>query len=281
MIQEIKNKYHRELAGLYPKSEIDSFLSILFKHIINKSRLELALRPDIELSVAQQNEFAYALNRLKKEEPIQYIIGETEFYGLKFLVNKSVLIPRPETEELVDWMLKDAASAPPQKILDMGTGSGCIAITLAKHLPNVQVSAWDVSDQALGVAAKNAEDNKVAIDFEEEDILKYTNPQSLGLDWIVSNPPYVRNVERTEMKANVLEYEPHLALFVEDEDPLLFYRKIIDFALVHLMPKGRIYFEINEFLKEDLIDLMHQKQIENYEFRKDFLGKYRMLRIEL
>lgn len=266
---------------MYPKTEIDSFLALLFLHIVNMSRLELALRPNIELSAAQQNEFEYALNRLKKEEPIQYIIGETEFYGLKFVVNKNVLIPRPETEELVDWMLKDASSAMPQKILDIGTGSGCIAVSLAKNLPQTHVSAWDVSDQALGVASTNAAIHKVEVEFKEVDILKFRTSENLNFNWVVSNPPYVRNVEQAEMKANVLDYEPHLALFVENENPLLFYRKIIDFALVHLLPEGRIYFEINEFLRDDLIDLMQQKQIKNYEFKKDIFGKYRMLRIEI
>ena len=212
-------------------------------------------------------------------EPIQYILGETEFYGLPFKVTPATLIPRPETEELVDWIIANC-NKNPKTLLDIGTGSGCIAIALAKNLPAVKVSAMDISEEALKVASENAIYNKVTVNFSKKDILgTSTLPQKY--DVIISNPPYVRNSEKEMMQKNVLDFEPASALFVEDDNPLLFYSKIAKLAKNYLNPNGFLFFEINEYLSKEVIQLLERESFSEIELKQDFFGKDRMIKCTL
>jgi len=283
----IKNTFHKELKNLFPINEIDTFFYLLTETHLKLKRVDIALNPDKEIHKEIEKKYYSALAKLKKEIPIQYIIGETEFYGLPFYVDKSVLIPRPETEELVSWIVREvkikkpSLSEPiPYNILDIGTGSGCIAIALAKNLPKAKVWALDVSEKAIEVAQNNAKLNQVNIHFLNEDILSLKSlPEKF--DSIVSNPPYVRELEKNEIKNNVLQNEPHLALFVKDNDPLLFYDKIADFAKENLKPKGKLYFEINQYLGKETVQLLKEKGFKNIELKKDIFGKDRMIHCEL
>jgi release factor glutamine methyltransferase len=243
---------------------------------VGLSRLDLALDRERELSEAEEEKLNAALQRLRQHEPIQYITGKTEFYGLSFSVNKNVLIPRPETEELVEWILEDCKHQEQLNILDIGTGSGCIAISLAKNLPNSKVTAFDISDEAIKVAQGNAELNEVEVAFLKKDILA-VDFLSGKFDIIVSNPPYVRELEKKDMQRNVLEHEPATALYVKDEDPLLFYRKIADLADQNLVPKGKLYFEINQYLGKETEVLLTEKNFQT-RLKKDIFGVDRMLR---
>jgi len=279
LVKNIRQQFHAQLKEIFPSTEIDTFFNLLIEHFAGLSRLDLAMNPKLQLEKVQQQNLEKALERLKNQEPIQYIIGETEFYGLKFKVDKNVLIPRPETEELVDWIIKDTPTTSDLSVLDIGTGSGCIAVSLAANMAEAKVTAWDVSSGALQIARQNATLNKVNVDFQEQDILKTHNPANIKYDIIVSNPPYVRDLEKEWMQPNVLEFEPELALFVKNEDALLFYRKILEFAQNHLSPKGQIYFEINEYLKPELETLLEKYDFEAVEFRQDIFDKTRMLRI--
>ncbi|OYX22398.1 MAG: protein-(glutamine-N5) methyltransferase, release factor-specific, partial [Flavobacteriales bacterium 32-35-8] len=243
-LKDIQYIFHQELDAIYDKHEVDRFFFILLESYYNITRIKLAVNP--ELIMDDNEKILNALKRLKSQEPIQYIIGQTEFFGLPFKVNQHILIPRPETEELVDWILTSDPRPKTQDpaILDVGTGSGCIAISLAKNLKNAKVYALDVSRKALNVAIENAESNDVKVEFIEADILMTEVISDLKFDIIVSNPPYVRHLEKTQMKPNVLNNEPHLALFVEDENPLQFYKAITQFAVNNLKDNGMLFFEI-------------------------------------
>lgn len=282
---DLKHIYHKELDAIYGKNEVESFFFLCTEHYLNVPRIQLTLEPEFTFTKSETDTFFEVLQYLKQQKPIQYILGETEFYGLKFKVNEHVLIPRPETEELVDWIIKTHSEQSEEsqiKILDVGTGSGCIAISLAKNLPNTKIYALDVSEKALVVARKNAKINNVDIEFVEVDIL---NEASWGLefknlefDTIVSNPPYVRNLEKAEIKPNVLDNEPHLALFVEDENPLQFYKAITKVAVKNLKPKGQLFFEINQYLGGETKQLLVDSGFKNVELRKDLNANDRMLR---
>ncbi|OEY73203.1 peptide chain release factor N(5)-glutamine methyltransferase [Salegentibacter salarius] len=275
-----KGTFFKTLENEYPPEEIFSFFFMLTEAFFKINRLNLALNPEIEIDKNQVQQLESALARLKNHEPIQHIIGETEFFGLTFKVDKNVLVPRPETEELVQWVLDDFASEKKAlKILDIGTGSGCIAISLAKNLPKAQISAIDISEKALQIAKINAEINNAKINFILEDILK---TEALNGDWniIVSNPPYVRELEKKEMHRNVLDYDPPGALYVKDNNPLLFYDKITKLAKTALNPGGKLYFEINQYLAEETEKMM-QKYGFSTELRKDLFGNFRMLRGEI
>ena len=256
---------------------------MLIEEYLGFQRIDSVLKADFEIPSNELSLLNSAFERLKKEEPIQYILGNTEFYGFPFLVNKNTLIPRPETEELVEWILHEVDASQPLNILDIGTGTGCIPISLAKHLPNAKISAIDVSNKAIQVAKKNAVLNNVSVNFIEQDILQ-TNSldeilkqvQHKRFDIIVSNPPYVRELEKIEIKNNVLENEPHLALFVDDNNPLLFYNKIADLAKKHLSKNGILFFEINQYLGKETIEILQQKGFNNTELRKDLFGNDRM-----
>jgi release factor glutamine methyltransferase len=288
-IKEYKTTFLQELSSLYDEMEIESFFYIILESFHNKKRIDLALNPEMEMDALQLLRWESTLAELKKEKPIQYIVGETEFYGLPFLVNQNTLIPRPETEELVELILNDNIQHPSSiiQLLDIGTGSGCIAISLAKNLPNAQVSAIDVSEKALSTAQKNAEINKVKVNFIQADILKVDDLNNLPtsnfqlptqFDVIVSNPPYVRNLEKAEIRPNVLEYEPHLALFVEDNDALLFYRKIAELAKKNLTENGKLYFEINQYLGKETVELLEDSGFKDVILKKDIYGNDRMIK---
>ncbi|GAA3588988.1 peptide chain release factor N(5)-glutamine methyltransferase [Flavivirga amylovorans] len=287
MLKEIREVFHKELDAIYVKEEIDSFFFILIDAYYSVTRMQLALEPDYK--VDDQEPILKALRLLKHEEPIQYILGETEFYGLSFKVNSHVLIPRPETEELVDWVLKEANNKQQTEdnytLLDIGTGSGCIAVSLAKRLPKAKVYALDVSKEALKIAKQNADLNHVTIEFIEASILNTETINSgfknLKFDIIVSNPPYIREQEKELMKPNVVNNEPHLALFVKDENPLQFYEAITEFALSSLKDTGLLFFEINEYLGNDMIQLLKKNDFNDIKLKQDIFKKDRMIKAML
>lgn len=277
-VKDITNFFLKELSGKYSEKEIRSFFYYSAQAILGFSRTEIILRKNDEISEENQLTFFDIVKKLKLDFPIQYIIGTTEFYGLPFNVNKNVLIPRPETEELVGWIIKDNKNKN-TTILDIGTGSGCIAVSLKKHFQESSVYAVDISDEAINIAKSNALLNKVIINFSKLDILNYigniTFPQ---FDVIVSNPPYVRESEKVQMNNNVLIYEPHEALFVPDNNPLLFYKAIAEFSSKHLRKEGYLYFEINENLSDELSKTLINKGFYNVTIGKDINNKNRMLR---
>jgi release factor glutamine methyltransferase len=283
---DLKQVYHNELDAIYGKEEVESFFFISTEHYLNAPRFQFSLQPDFTLTNSETEQFFSILSDLKQQKPIQYIIGETEFYGLPFKVNEGVLIPRPETEELVALIIQSLKSQELNsrviKILDIGTGSGCIAISLAKNLPNAEVYALDVSKEALKVAKANAELNNVQITFVEVDILNESTWdlefKALEFDVIVSNPPYVRELEKAEIKPNVLDNEPHLALFVDDHNPLAFYKVITNFAVRNLKQKGPLYFEINQYLGKETKQLLIDRDFEDVTLLKDLNGSDRMLK---
>jgi release factor glutamine methyltransferase len=290
-IKSLKTYFFTELQTIQEDSEIESFFFILTEFLHNLKRIDVSLHPDFEVSESDLEKWNTIISELKTEKPIQYITGEAWFYGLRFEVNENTLIPRPETEELVDWIIESQKSKAQnliiQKsnnltILDIGTGSGCIPITLKKEIPYSFVYAIDISEKVLETARKNAFDNQVEVNFVHQDILKSSNLQiskssNLLFDIIVSNPPYVRNLEKQEIKKNVLDYEPHLALFVDDSDALLFYRKIAQLALKSLASNGKLFFEINQYLGNETVELLEHLGFKNIELRKDFMGNYRMI----
>jgi len=278
LLLDYKQQFIFGLKDEYPVEEINSFFNILITHYLNVTRLELALEPKKKMSYEEVKLFDKISLKLQEHEPIQYIIGETEFFGLKFHVDKNVLIPRPETEELVSWILLDLSeiNGSALNILDIGTGSGCIAISLAKNLPSAKLTALDISTEAIRVATKNAEANGVDVEFINQDILLIDT--SLGfLDVIVSNPPYVRDLEKNEMNRNVLENEPDGALYVRDNDPLIFYEAITNLAKTSLGKGGILYFEINQYLSKETEKLMLESGFKTT-LKKDIFGNYRMLK---
>ncbi|MFK5890434.1 MAG: peptide chain release factor N(5)-glutamine methyltransferase [Flavobacteriaceae bacterium] len=346
LLHELKSDFQTQLADQFPKEEITSFFNRLCEFKLDLKRVDIALNLNKNIDSNDVLFFKDAINRLKLFEPIQYIIGSTEFYGLPFRVDKNVLIPRPETEELVSWILEKVGSwkskvrnskkedknlqttnlklqtsnQPTLNILDIGTGSGCIAIALAKNLPNAKVWALDVSEKALNIAKQNADFNKVKINFIEADILKpneilhyvqndniviasetqqsqtdkeITRPnvplrygqasvaslprKDIKFDIIVSNPPYVKQNEKALMQANVLKHEPHLALFVENNNPLLFYNKIAHFAHKNLSKNGMLFFEINQSLGKEVLALLKTKDFKNSILKKDMFDVDRMV----
>jgi release factor glutamine methyltransferase len=308
-LKHYKTYFTEQLSTIYPQTEIDTFFYYLIEEYLGLQRIDLIMQPDFEITYEKETLFNVALERLKKQEPIQYILGNTEFYGYPFIVNEHTLIPRPETEELVEWIITEAANLQSEKItelsiLDIGTGTGCIPISIAKNVPKSNVFAIDVSKEALRIAKQNSELNKVAINFFEIDILKTDNLDSLSVraqsitkdnkpfdsaqgeistkfDIIVSNPPYVRELEKVEIKNNVLENEPHLALFVDDDNPLIFYKKIADLAKLHLTENGVLFFEINQYLGKETVSMLEEKGFKNIELRKDFSGNDRMIKANL
>ena len=284
-IKDYRTQFIQKLLPIYDAGEAESFFYLILEAKKELKRIDLALNPDLNFSDEEIQLWNSILEQLQQEIPVQYLLGKTSFYGLEFEVNENVLIPRPETEELVDWIVQsgklsfDSAQddSGEIKILDIGTGSGCIAISLAKNIPNAQVFAIDVSEKALATAQKNAEINGVEVAFLEKNILEI---EDLGqqFDIIVSNPPYVRELEKEEIKKNVLDNEPHLALFVDDNDALVFYRKIAELAQKNLSPNGQLFFEINQYLGKEMMELLEKMNFKNIELRKDIYGNDRMIR---
>ena len=279
LVKDIRNYYCEQLCYIYDKDEANAMILILLEHYFNINRVKMTLEPQLRLSESEMLTFHFAVKDLLKNKPIQYIIGETEFCDLKFKVNENVLIPRPETSELVMKIVNSQRSTvnSQQSNLDIGTGSGCIAISLAKHLPNSKVYALDISEKALEVAKENAVNNNVNVTFIHDDILSLKNNIETKFDIIVSNPPYVRELEKAEMRDNVLNWEPHNALFVSDNNPLIFYRSILEFAKSHLKENGEIWFEINEFLGKEMRELCNEMGFSQVEVFNDFRGKERIL----
>jgi release factor glutamine methyltransferase len=279
LLKEFRNHFNKELSAFFPQTEIDSFFFLLIEKELDLQRIDLVLNTQLPLSEEKFKHLYNSLSRLKAQEPIQYILGETEFYGLPFKVTKDTLIPRPETEELVAWVISEVTKLQPCNvadfsILEIGTGSGCIPISLAKNLPKAAISSIDISKNALAIAKENALLNAVNIHFIAQDILSIDKlPQQY--DIIVSNPPYVRELEKKEIKPNVLENEPHLALFVADNNPLIFYSKIADLAKKHLSEKGVLYFEINQYLGKETVEMLSEKGFIT-ELKKDLFGNDRM-----
>ncbi len=274
-LRDIKNRFISELAPYYQKVELNVLFMHFCDHILSLNSSEVALNYNLIINDDQIAKLDKLIDQLKNFEPIQYIYGLTDFYGLKLNVNSNVLIPRPETEELVDIIIKENPNSS-LKVLDIGTGSGCIAVSLAKFLKNAKVAAIDVSDAALQVAKNNATNNKVTIQFYQNDILN-TNNLPANYDIIVSNPPYVRNLEKAEMQPNVLNHEPHLALFVTDENPFIFYDKIAQLAYKQLNTNGKLYFEINQYLGEKTKDILLNIGFSKVLLKNDFLGKDRFI----
>jgi len=281
-IGELAAHYELELEPLYDSNEAKALFSIAAEQVLALSSAKLIMQKDTDISFINIQKLLSILNDLQIGKPIQHILEEAHFYGAVFKVNEQVLIPRPETEELVDWIISDNSSQFSANtnhkisILDIGTGSGCIPITLKKHLSKAEVATLDVSANAIAVAKENAEQINVKIKFIEADILNFKSEEKF--DVIVSNPPYIRDLEKADMHNNVLVYEPHLALFVRDENPLIFYKAIADFARTNLKPSGQLYFEINEYLGNETIEMLAAKGFIDIELRQDMQGKDRMVR---
>ncbi|WP_203256985.1 peptide chain release factor N(5)-glutamine methyltransferase [Hyunsoonleella ulvae] len=282
-LKDIRNTFHKALGQFYPREEINTFFYLLTEKFYGLKRIDLAMHPNKKIQ--HESLILEALELLKTEKPIQYILKEAEFFGLKFKVDENVLIPRPETEALVQWIINTVDEGREINILDIGTGSGCIAISLKKTLPKANVYAIDVSESALEVAKGNALNNKVTLQFMKCDILDEKAWEhcfkDLKFDVIVSNPPYVRVLEKQLMQPNVLEYEPHLALFVEDDNALLFYEAISKFAKQALHQDGCLFFEINEYLGEETVGLLEEFYFKNIILKQDIFGKDRMIKAEM
>lgn len=277
-IQQLNNLFKNKLKNVYSNSEIQQLRFMVYETLLGVPKLDAITNPEKIITSDKYKQLEKVAERLAGNEPIQYILGETEFFDLRIKVSPSVLIPRPETEELLSWILSDC-KAPKLRVLDIGTGSGCIAIALAKHMNNAKVFGIDISHAALEIASENASINKAEVNFIEHNILEVeaANLPNM-LDVLVSNPPYIRENEKTLMKANVLDYEPELALFVPNHKPLLFYEKIAQLGTYILKKGGFLYFEINEAMGLEMENLLHHLKYKNIEIRKDFDGKNRMVK---
>lgn len=281
-LQDLAGKFKRSLQDIYGNEEAESLFLIAIEAVLQYKRADYLIKKEEVISTEHLSKLQHILTELNSGKPLQYILGETVFYGFPFKVNSAVLIPRPETEELVEWVIECAelsdVTGAGLRILDIGTGTGCIAVSLNKSLPNAKVSALDVSQEAIDIASDNAFINKVDIKFIHTDIRTYTTDQTF--DIIVSNPPYITQREKEEMHNNVLDHEPHLALFVGDEKPLEFYEAIADFAWVALSDMGLLFFEINEHLGKETVEMLSAKSFINIELKQDMQGKDRMIKCE-
>ncbi|MBC8882935.1 peptide chain release factor N(5)-glutamine methyltransferase [Flavobacterium piscinae] len=266
----------------FDEQEIDQFFYLVLEKFHQLKRIDLALQPDLKVSAVELERWNLVLDQLKTQKPIQYILGEAFFCDLVFKVNEHTLIPRPETEELVYWILDEIKKQNifNSTIVDIGTGTGCIPISLKKNLPESTVFGIDISEEALKVANENAISNDLEVHFIQKNILDASDLQN-QFDVIVSNPPYVRELEKAEINTNVLAFEPHLALFVSDEDPLVFYRKIAELALKHLKPTGLLFFEINQYLGKETVSLLADLGFTTVVLRKDIYGNERMVKASL
>ena len=263
------------LGSYYPAGEVAAFTRIIVTEMLGIPQMTFFLKDNVELTHEQEATLADSINRLQKHEPIQYIQGYSDFCGLRFKVTPATLIPRPETSELVEWVASEASGN--ERILDIGTGSGCIAVSLANKMPQSKVTAWDISNEALAVATGNSRSNGTEVLFEQVDILSYRPEENL-FDIIVSNPPYIKENEKSAMHSNVLDWEPHTALFVPDSDPLLFYRTIAKKGLTLLKPGGTLYFEINRAHGAETVEMLAGLGYTGIELRKDFAENDRMIK---
>ena len=277
ILKDLKRYIESELCNLYNPYENESIAYLIIEHVFSFDKTHIILNYRNHVNEDLIKDINRILIRLKKHEPIQYIIGETEFYELKFKVTKSTLIPRQETELLVHNIIKYNESNKIYNVLDIGTGSGCIAISLAKNISSANVTAVDISEEALQIASENAEKNKTKVNFISIDILNTNNTINEKFDIIVSNPPYVTENEKTQIKQNVLNFEPHKALFVSNENPLIFYKKIISEAKTKLKNSGQLWFEINEQFGNEVSEMMKNKGFGNIKVIKDFNNKQRII----
>lgn len=279
-LNSYKKCFNEQLQPLYDADEIKSMLTIVVHEVLGFSRVDFVLKDSERLNETQIVQLDSILSQLQQEIPIQYIFEKAYFYGYEFKVSPATLIPRRETEELVEWVLSEMNRQPQKnwRVLDIGTGSGCIPITIKKEFPLAEVFALDISTEALKIAQQNAENLNTSVTFIEQNIL--ATEQLDSYDIIISNPPYVRNLEKAEIKKNVLDYEPHLALFVEDNDPLIFYRKITQLAQKSLTENGLLFFEINQYLGEEMQQMVSE-YFKTIELRKDLQGNDRMLKCSL
>lgn len=277
-MKKIAKLMNDTLGGCCSKGEIAALTRIVFTELLGFPDTAFYLKEDVTLSRSQQELLEDAAARLSKHEPVQYILGYSDFCGLRFKVTPSTLIPRPETSELVEWIAAEANGQ--ESILDIGTGSGCIAVSLASRLPGSHVTAWDISAEALAVAEENSRSNSCSVEFRQVDILNLA-PCSEKFDIIVSNPPYIKDSERSAMEPNVLEWEPHTALFVPDNDPLLFYRTIANHGKNLLKPGGKLYFEINRAHGEETVQMLAESGYTSIELQKDFAENDRMIKAVL
>ncbi len=278
-ISKLKDLFFNDLHSVYDRDEIESFFSILLENYLGFKKVDFFLNSDFIIDGSQLKKWKETIKLLKQEKPIQYILNEAWFYGYTLFVDEHVLIPRSETEELVEWIIADVSDKIVENdihVLDIGTGTGCIPIALKKELPKIEVSAIDISSKSLEIAQKNASQLQTDVQFYQIDILT-ANQLPSTFDIIVSNPPYVRHLEKEEIKKNVLDYEPHLALFVEDNDALLFYRKIGQLAKNYLNKNGKLYFEINQYLGNQTVDLLQNMGYKNCILKKDLKGNDRMI----
>ncbi len=284
---EAERNFIEHVGDCYETREAVSLARISMCHVLKVERAKYLSIREEDIPEDQLKAYLNIQRELKTGKPLQYILGETEFYGLIFRVNPNVLIPRPETEELVDWALVTLREMQPEsgnlKVIDIGTGSGCIPVSIKKFFPEPEIYALDISSGALETAKANARFNDTDIQFIQDDILYPQNQilMSTKFDMIISNPPYVLDSEKSQMSVNVLEYEPHTALFVSDTDPLIFYNVIADFAVKNLQDNGFLLLEINEQLGKQTADLLNDKGFKNVELRKDLRGKDRMIKASL
>ena len=281
------NELWRQLAQIYDEGEAKAIARMTYEERFGLTLSDIYLGKDTQLSADCQTELEEIAKRLLQGEPIQYVLGQTDFCGRTFMVNEHVLIPRPETEELCQWIVgseQRKVISDKYSILDIGTGSGCIACTLAAEMPEAEVTAWDISEEALKIARENANHNNVHVTFEQVDVLNLPSPLPFGggrgeaVSLIVSNPPYICNKERDAMETNVLEHEPHTALFVPDDDPLLFYRAIAQYGQSALKDGGWLYFEINPLYADDMQRMLSMMSYHDIEIKEDQYGKQRMIR---
>ncbi|MCH5228863.1 MAG: peptide chain release factor N(5)-glutamine methyltransferase [Muribaculaceae bacterium] len=275
-MQEVINKLRKALIPIYGKGETEAIIRLIFYYVKGWKITDMLIHSREDLSPFVKEEIDKILQRLLKNEPIQYIVGEARFHGLDLKIRPGVLIPRPETEELVDIIIDDYKSKEDLKILDLCTGSGCIAIALSINLPFSEVTAVDISTEAIEMAKENSTLLKRKINLIKEDIFEWDPKENY--DIIVSNPPYVMDKEALTMEKNVLDYEPHEALFVRNENPLVFYRRIADIGLNALKDNGRLYFEINPLLADELKEMMKTMGYSDVDLIRDSFGKLRFLR---
>lgn len=274
------NYIKQAINGQYPDTEASAIAKAILTDVFQLSTTDLYASKDMNFSTNQAEKLEVIINRLRANEPLQYILGNCYFCGLDFHVEPGVLIPRPETAELVEWIISDRKSSDsPIRILDIGTGSGCISISLAKNLPQSEVHAWDISEDAIRIASDNANRLDANVRFRQTDVLGQV-PTNTMMNVIVSNPPYITEAERTDMDANVTDWEPGTALFVPDNTPLLFYERIADIGKQILTPDGTLYFEINQRFGTETVDMLRKKGYRNVELRKDLSGNDRMIKAE-
>lgn len=274
------NYIKQAINGQYPDTEASAIAKAILTDVFQLSTTDLYASKDMNFSTNQAEKLEVIITRLRANEPLQYILGNCYFCGLNFHVEPGVLIPRPETAELVEWIISDRKSSDsPIRILDIGTGSGCISISLAKNLPQSEVYAWDISEDAIRIASDNANRLDANVRFRQTDVLGQV-PTDTMMNVIVSNPPYITEAERTDMDANVTDWEPDTALFVPDNTPLLFYERIAEIGKQILTPDGTLYFEINQRFGTETVDMLRQKGYRNVELRKDLSGNDRMIKAE-